>query len=407
MVGEVLPPKTPSRKKYVLLAAAIAVLAYGGTRFNDWFVEGRFLVSTDDAYVKADMAILSAKVTGFVASVWVAENAAVKAGDVLATIDDGDYRLAVAAAHDKAATQDATVARIAQQVVQQKSVILQARAQLASAQADAVRANAEFTRSDALARGDFGTKQRLDLARADRDRTIAAVASAQAAIAAAQASEGVIEAQRVEAVKMRDELATTLAKAERDLSFTIVRAPFDGTVGNKAAQVGQLVQPGARLMALVPLTSAYIEANLKETQIGALRPGQRADIVVDALSGRVIEGRVVSVAPASGSQYALLPPENATGNFTKIVQRVPVRIRVPDSVGNEGVLRPGLSVTVSVHTRDGTKPAPSVLQSLRLDGLYERAVAGVENAYAAARTRIASLHFGAEAGPAQEKSARQ
>ena len=394
MHGEVLAPPRRSLKRFILPVLLITALGYGAVKFNDWFTEGRFLVGTDDAYVKADMAIIAAKVTGFIAVTPAPENAAVKAGDILAKIDDGDYQLAVAAARGKMATQDAAVERIAQQKQQQLAVIAQARAQLLSAKADAVRAASEFTRSDALARSDFGTKQRLDLARADRDRTAAAVTSAEAAIVSAQAASGVIEAQRVEALRARDELATALAKAESDLSYTIVRAPFDRVIGNKAAQVGQLVQPGTRLLALGPMASAYIEANMKETQLTALKPRQKVDITVDALGGRVIVGEVESLAPASGSQYSLLPPENATGNFTKIVQRVPVRIRVPDSVANENVLRPGLSVVVSIHTRDPDQPAPSLVQVLDIRGRLAHTVDLGWSALAAVKVQLLALRGG-------------
>ena len=150
---------------------------------------------------------------------------------------------------------------------------------------------------------------------------------------------------------MRDELRVTQDKAQRDLDFTIVRAPFDGVVGNRAAQPGELVAPGTRLMSLIPLDSVYVEANFKETQLGALKPGQKVKLIVDAYAKQTIEGMVDSVAPASGAQYSMLPPENATGNFTKIVQRVPVRIRVPAEVAKTGILRPGMSVVVDVDTR--------------------------------------------------------
>ena len=391
MHGEVLAPRQRSVKRFILPVIILTALGYGGVKFNDWFTEGRFLVSTDDAYVKADMAIISAKVTGFIISAPAAENAAVKSGDILARIDDTDYKIAVDAARAKGATQDATVARIAQQKLQQAAVIEQARAQVSAAKADATRAALEFTRSDALARSDFGTKQRLDQARADRDRTAAAVLSADAAVVSAQAALAVIEAQRVEALRVRDELSTALAKAQSDLALTVVRAPFDGVVGNRAAQVGQLVQPGTRLLALVPMASVYIEANLKETQLTNLKPRQKVDIGVDALGGRVIVGEVESMAPASGSQFSLLPPENATGNFTKIVQRVPVRIRVPDSVANENVLRPGLSVTVSVHTRDPGQPAPSLTQWLDIGGHVKHWADLAADAFISAKVKVLAL----------------
>ncbi len=359
--GVVVKPKR-SLRRFILPVALVAALGYGGWTGYDWFIYGRFLVSTDDAYVKTDMSVLAAKVPGYIATVPVVNNASVKAGDVLATIDDGDYRLAVQAAKDKIATQDATIERIAEQEKMQSAQIDAANAQLVSAQAELVRANAFFDRAAALVETAAGSKASLDTARADKDRANAAVTSANAAIESAKANLAVLQAQKVEAAKTKDELQTSLDKAERDLSFTVVRAPFDGVIGNKAAQPGQYVQPGTRLMALVPLDSAYVDANFEETQLGSIKPGQKVDIVVAAYSHRAIEGTVESLAPASGSEFSLLPPENATGNFTKIVQRLPVRIRIPQNVAQEGILRPGMSVVVDVHTRDDVQPAPSLAQ---------------------------------------------
>jgi membrane fusion protein (multidrug efflux system) len=350
--AEVLPPKrNNSRKRLILLA--ILLIVGGGAAYKgyDWYTRTRFLVSTDDAYVKADTAVIAAKVSGYISSVSISDNQSVKAGDVLARIDNGDYKLAVDAARRKVETQNSTIDRIAAQVRAQAPVIDQARAQLTSAEADAVRAAAEFERANNLLRTFNATPQRVEQARADRDRTNAAVANARAAISGANATLAVLEAQKAEAESTRAELQTALDRAERDLSFTEVKAPFDGVIGNKAVQPGQYDQTGTRLLALVPLDSAYVEANFKETQLGALKPGQRVSISVDAYSDKAIEGRVESFAPASGSQFSLLPPENATGNFTKIVQRVPVRIKVPPEVARAGLLRPGLSVVVEVHTR--------------------------------------------------------
>jgi len=328
-------------------AAALAALWYG----YRYVTEGRFIIATDDAYVKADVATISAKVGGNIVAVPVVDNQTVRAGDVLVEIDPGDYRLAVDAAARRIDTQTATIARIDAQRIGQEASVAQARAQLTAAQADQARAASEFERAEQLVEKKFGTPQRLDLARADRDRTTAAVAGARAAVAASEAALAVLRAQETEAERLRDELLVSQAKAKRDLGFTTVRAPFDGVVGNRTAQTGALVAPGTRLMSLIPLDTAYVEANFKETQLGGLRPGQKAKLVVDAYSKQQIEGVVESVAPASGAQYSMLPPENATGNFTKIVQRVPVRIRVPAEVAKSGILRPGMSVVVDVDTR--------------------------------------------------------
>ncbi len=395
--GEILPPETgiaaPKRKKKRVVLPLLVMAALGGGAYEGYgyFVEGRFLVSTDDAYVKADMSTVAAKVAGYVSLVPVSDNAVVTRGQVLARIDDGDYANAVDAAKARIATQDATVARIGRQVAAGGASVDQARAMLVSAKADATREAAEFDRADSLMHSSYGTQQRLDQARADRDRSAAAVANASAAVTSAEAAIDVLKAQRTEAEKVGAELGTTLARAERDLGFTTVRAPFDGVVGNKSVQPGQYVQTAGRLLSLVPLDSAYVEANFKETQVARLKPGQRVVIKPDAYGERAVEGRVESIAPASGAEFSMLPPENATGNFTKIVQRLPVRIAVPVEVAREGILRPGLSVEVEVHTRDEAEPAPTIAGAVApvLDAVTRRV-----------RAAAASLGFGrAEAAP--------
>ncbi len=264
-------------------------------------------------------------------------------------------------ARQKVVTQQATVDRFGRQVVAQQAAVEQAKAQLVSAQAGATRAQPELARQQALAAKEFASRQALEQATANRDQSMAAVESAQAAIDAAQANVEVLRAQQQEAERTLDELRTAQAKAERDLSFATIRAPVDGVIGNRAMQVGDFVQTGQRLASVVPLDDVYVDANLKETQLARLKPGQTVAIAVDALPGRAIEGTVASVAPASGSVFSLLPADNATGNFTKIVQRLPVRIRVPLGVTGERLLRPGMSVVVSVDTRDQPQDGLPVL----------------------------------------------
>ncbi len=345
------PKAKRSKRRILLLALLFAALAGVGYFGNYWWTEGRFLVSTDDAYVKADMSVISAKVPGYITAVPIKENMSVQAGDTLAQIDDRDYQIAAAAARNKLATEDATIQRLRQQTVAQQALIEQAKAQLLSAKASQVRAIADFGRAQSLARQEFGSLQKLDLAQAERDQAQAGVKAAEAAQLSAEANLSVLSAQVKEAEGVRAELQTSLGKALLDLSYTAVKAPFAGIIGNKAVQLGQYVQPGTRLLSLVPLDTAYIEANYKETQLDRIRPGQPADVAVDAANGRVFHGVVESIAPASGAQYSLLPPENATGNFTKIVQRVPVRIRVDGGAIREGILRPGLSVVTYVDTK--------------------------------------------------------
>jgi membrane fusion protein (multidrug efflux system) len=348
--------KKPARRAAKTLALAVAVLLLlgaGGWYGHYWWTTGRYLVSTDDAYVGAKNATLSAKVVGYVSAVDVDDNAHVHEGDVIARIDDGDYQLAAETARDNIATQQATVDRIGKQVVAQQAAVDQGKAQLVSAQAGATRAELELKRQQELAGRGYASHQTLEQAQANRDQADAAVQAAQAALEASQANVDVLKAQEVEASRTLKQFQTALAKAERDLSFTVMRAPFDGVIGNRAMQVGDLVQPGQRLASLVPLDAVYVDANFKETQLADLHSGQPVTIAVDAYSDRKLEGRVESVAPASGSVFSLLPPDNATGNFTKIVQRVPVRIEVPSAVAAQGLLRPGMSVVVSVDTKPG------------------------------------------------------
>jgi membrane fusion protein, multidrug efflux system len=348
-----LAPPAPRRslRKLILMFGAVAALAAGAWYGHYYWTVGRFYVSTDDAYVGAKTATIGAKVSGYVTEVAIDDNAHVRAGDVMVRIDDGDYQLAVQTAKDNVATEQATIDRIGKQIEAQNAAVDQAKAQLASVQAGLTRAELELQRQQALSVKDFASHQTLEQAQASRDQAVAAVQSAQAGVEAAEANVAVLKGQQNEAENTLKQLETVLAKAERDLSFTVIRAPFDGVMGNRAVQVGDYVQPGQRLATLVPLDAVYIDANFKETQLDHLQPGQKVSISVDALPGRELQGKVVSVAPASGSVFSLLPPDNATGNFTKIVQRVAVRIEVPTNVAGQEVLRPGMSVVVSVDTK--------------------------------------------------------
>jgi membrane fusion protein (multidrug efflux system) len=352
-------PKSRSLKKPILASLA-AVALIGATWFAyDYITVGRFIVSTDDAYVGVDMAIISPKIPANVADVSIVDNQAVKEGETLVRLDDGDYRLALEQAQAKLATQIATIATFDAQIKAGEAAAAKERAQLESAKATVLKAEADYERTNALTAKDYSTKAQLDAAIAARDSARAQVKAGEAAVQSADANIALLHAQRVEADRLAKELQVAVDKAARDLSFTIIRAPFNGVIGNKSVQVGDYVTPGKRLAAVVPLDKVYVDANLKETQLAPILPGQTASVRVDALDGAVVKGTVESVSPASGSQFSLLPPENATGNFTKIVQRVPVRIAIPAAEAN-GKLRPGLSVFVGVDTR--TTPASSAQQ---------------------------------------------
>jgi len=333
--------------------AAIALAAFG----TYYFLVGRYMISTDDAYVRANNTMIGARASGYLAKIAVGDNTEVKAGDLLFQIDDGDYKIAVDNARAKIATQEATIKRIGRQATAQQSAVEQAQAQLESAQAAAKRAEADFVRQSQLSEKGFASKATFDQSQATRDQTKASVQGAQASLDAAQAQVDVIKAQQAEAEGQLGELKTALAKAERDLSFTTIRAPIDGVFSNRLVNEGDNISVGQRLANVVPLDDVYIDANFKETQLARIRPGQPVYISVDAVKGRDIVGTVESLSPASGSVFTLLPPDNATGNFTKIVQRLPVRVRVPKSVAHENLLRAGMSVEVDVDTRKPAKQA--------------------------------------------------
>ncbi len=329
-------------------AAALA----GGLWYGvDWWRNGRFIVSTDDAYVGVEMATVSAKLSAHVSNVAVTRNQQVRAGDLLVALDDGDQRIALESAEAKSATARATLARIDSQIEAGRASLLQAEAQANSAQADLVRANADFDRASKLAANAYGSQATLDAATATRDKARAAIASSAAGVTAAQANIKVLEAQRLEATRQVDELKVSEEKAARDLSFTKIYAPIDGLVANTGVQLGDLVSPGKRLMSIVPLSQVYVDANFKETQIGELKIGDRAKVTVDAYEGETFDGTVSGIAGGTGSVFSLLPPDNATGNFTKIVQRLPIRIALSPEAVARGVLRPGMSVVVSIDPR--------------------------------------------------------
>jgi membrane fusion protein (multidrug efflux system) len=351
-------PKS-GKRKFVMMGVA-ALLALAAASYGVHYVlVGRFYVSTDDAYVRANNTTLGARVSGHVAAIFPGDNAIVHTGDVIFKIDDGDYRIAVDAARTRIATQQATIDRIGRQVAAMESAVEQAKAQLVSADAALKRAGLDFDRQQALSTKGFASRATFEVSEAGRDQGVAAVKSAQAAYDASRDNVEVTKAQQNEARAQFAELQTQLAKAERDFDFTSVRAPIDGTFSNRLVNTGDFITAGQRLGNVVPLNEVFIDANYKETQLKRIRPGQPVTIKVDAYGLRKFEGFVDSISPAAGSVFTLLPPDNATGNFTKIVQRLPVRIRVPKGVALQNLLRAGMSVYITVDTREGAADADS------------------------------------------------
>jgi membrane fusion protein (multidrug efflux system) len=349
----------PGKRKFIMMGVfgllALAAIGYGVY----FLLVGRFYVSTDDAYVRANNTTLGARVAGHVAAILPADNSIVHTGDVIFKIDDGDYRIAVDAARTRIATQQATIDRIGRQVTALVSAVEQASAQLASSEAALKRAGLDYDRQQALSTKGFASRATFEQSEAGRDQGVAAVKAAQAAYDAARDNVEVTRAQQAEAQAQFAELQTSLAKAERDLAFTSVRAPVDGTFSNRLVNTGDYIQAGQRLANVVPLNDVFIDANYKETQLKRIRPGQPVTIKVDAYGLRKFAGTVESISPAAGSVFTLLPPDNATGNFTKIVQRLPVRIRVPKDVAKQNLLRAGMSVYTTVDTREGAADADS------------------------------------------------
>ncbi len=346
-------PARRSRKRIALGAVAIVALAGLAWFGSQWWTHGRFMVDTDDAYVASDITLISSRVQGYVAAVEVQENQRVAAGDVLVRLDDGDLRNALDIAESRVTTASDTLARIDAQIDAAEAGVVQARAMrdMADAQLRAATSNSE--RVDRLSRDSVASQAQLDVATEALDTATASQANAVAAIAAAEAQVAVLKAQRAEAEGTRRELQLAVEQARRDLDLTVLRAPADGILAELTLETGDLVAPGARLAALVPTDTLYIEANFKETQLAGIREGAEAHITFDALPDLDFDSRVTSIAPATGSVFSLLPADNATGNFTKIVQRVPVRIAIPDAALATGRLRTGLSAVIEVDSRTG------------------------------------------------------
>jgi len=345
-------------RKLVLPLVLLAALAAGGHFGWRWWTEGRFIEATDNAYIESNITVVAPKVAGYVTEVAVADNQAVKAGDLLVRIDDADIRARIAQAEAKVAVARANVLSFDPRIALVGANVAEAQATLAAAEAEVARAQVDLLRYQALKEQNVTSAQRLDTALADHRRAVAQRDRARAAIATQQGQTGVLQAARREAEALVAEAEAALATIRVDLSNTVVRAPVAGTVGNRTVQTGQFARAGLQLMVLVPADATYVVANFKETQLSRMRPGQPVKLSVDAFKQHPLQGRIESFAPASGAKFSLLPPENATGNFTKIVQRLPVRIRLDTEDPVARRLVPGLSVEVSVDTREaGTDAA--------------------------------------------------
>jgi len=374
MSTTVAPEKrTIPGRKHLIAAAVVVVTVTAAVAGVRWWTVGRFIESTDDAYVRADVVTMSSHVPGYVSEVAVQDDQPVRAGDVLIRIDDRDYQAkvdhaeatvsaALAAIHE----QEAGAASLDAQVAQQSSLIAQAQADVTAARADAVRRDADAGRYRELYAQQASSGQRLELARADQQKAAAVLAKASAAVQSQRDQQDVLRRRREQSLAgieranaQLSEARSALALAQLDLQHTVIRATRDGVIGQRTVRPGQYVETGMPLLAVVPLNDVYVVANFKETQLGDMHTGQPVQIDIDTYSGHTLRGKVTSIAPGSGAEFALLPPDNATGNFTKVVQRIPVRIRFDVSREDARRLRAGMSVVVRVDTRNADGGQPS------------------------------------------------
>ena len=340
-----------SLKRMLIAAGMLLSIAAAAEYGSYYWTTSRFLVSTDDAYVEAHSVLISPKVSGYLSEAPVDDNQPLKAGEVLARIDPRDYQTALDQARANVAAAQAAIDTLNQQIGQQMLVVEQSRHQVASDRGALTFSQQDFQRYTQLAKDGYGTIQRSQQAQADISEKDAGMQHDIAVVSAAERQIGVLKAQVTQAAAKLAQQQAMEHQAELNLSYTIITAPVDGTLGVRTLQVGQYVQAGTQLMAVVPLQAVYIVANYKETQLTDVRPGQPVTIEVDTYPGAKVTGHVDSVAPASGQEFALLPPDNATGNFTKIVQRIPVKIVVDANDALANLLRPGMSVEPTIDTK--------------------------------------------------------
>ncbi|WFU85522.1 HlyD family secretion protein [Bradyrhizobium sp. CIAT3101] len=343
------PSRQAIRRAAIAFAAALGVA--GATVYGHYYVTaGRYLETTDDAYVKADSTIIAPKVSGHIAEVLVADNQPVKSGQVLARIDDRDFKTALKQAQADVAASEAAVKHLNAQIELQEPLIQQQAAEVDATEANLKFAQQERARYDDLMKSGAGTIQRAQQTDATLRSQIAQLQQGKAGLIAANKKIEVLSTQRAQALAQLDHAHALEQQAALNVSYTRITAPVDGTVGARTLRVGQYVQAGTQLMAVVPLDAVYVVANFKETQLTHVRNGQPVELRVDSFHSTKLKGHVDSLSPASGLEFALLPPDNATGNFTKIVQRVPVKIVLDDQSLN-GLLRPGMSAEPTVNTK--------------------------------------------------------
>jgi membrane fusion protein (multidrug efflux system) len=341
----------PNRKR-LITRVVIAVVAIGAAFFGyGWWHNGRFVEGTDDAYIGGNVTVVAPKVAGYITRLEVSDNQQVHAGDVIARLDDRDYRAALAKAEGVVAAAQASLANLDATRQLQDAVIGQARAGVSASSAETSRARDDQTRYQNLSAKAAVSLQSSQKADAEYKQALAGDQKAQAQLVAAQRELDVIGTRKQQAQAALEQAIAERDLARLNLEYTVLRAPIDGVVGNRRAREGAYATVGSQLLAIVPSQGLWVDANFKEGQLARFKPGLRATVVADVMPGHVFHGTVASLAPATGAQFSVLPPENATGNFTKIVQRVPVRIVLDEADGRLSVLRPGLSVNAEIDVR--------------------------------------------------------
>jgi membrane fusion protein (multidrug efflux system) len=345
------------RQHFLLMIAAPLGLALAIAWAVYYFTSGRFVVSTDDAYVQADSTIVASRVSGYVSAVLVEDHQPVRAGQVLARIDDRVFSAALDQARADVQAAQAEVDDLHAQFAQQDALITRARASVAASEAALDLARLNQVRYQKMAGIGFGSQQQSQEADAQERERSADLTRDQAALTTVQQQVHVLRAKLAQAQALEDRSQAIERRAALDLGYTTIIAPIDGVVAARTVRLGQYVQAGTQLTALVPLAEVYVTANFKETQLTGVRAGEPVRLRVDTFPGADLRGCVDSLAPASGLEFSLLPPDNATGNFTKIVQRIPVKIVLDSRQTLIGSLRPGMSVEASVDTKPGAGSA--------------------------------------------------
>jgi membrane fusion protein, multidrug efflux system len=345
-------PKSAVSRKQIAIAAALTLGLAGAVWFGHrWWTVGRFIESTDDAYVGGEVTVIAPRISGFISKVEVTDNQLVHKGDLLVLLDGRDVRAALAKTKAAVLGHEATLANLEATRRLQLSLINQAHAGVAAAEAETMRSRDDQQRYRKLSADKVVPLQTSQKADAEYKQALAGEDRAKSVVEAAQRQLTVIEAQKRQAEAARAGAIADRDAAELNLSYTELRSPIDGLVGNRSARTGAYASAGAQLLAVVPAQGLWVDANFKESQLAHLRPGMPVNIEADVLPGSVLHGRVASLSPATGAQFSVLPAENATGNFTRIVQRVPVRVALLGDASHLGLLRPGLSVRVDVDQR--------------------------------------------------------